>query len=114
MGTIIYLVLSLVAIGSLLAGVPFTLQYARDMVDASLWNNPVFLSVNRFMTGVWGGLFVVNLLLVLYSETGTGPVARAAGLLVYGFLVLGILFTMLYPDYFRRNHHPDGPPKPQP
>ncbi|MDD1694061.1 MAG: hypothetical protein LUQ71_05000 [Methanoregula sp.] len=104
MGIIIYLVLTLVAFGSLIAGIPFTSQYARDMVDKSLWNLPAFKSINNFMTGVWGGLFVVNLLVAMYSKFGTGPFAQAAGILVYVVLITGILFTILYPDYIRKKH----------
>jgi hypothetical protein len=102
MRVVIYFVLMLVAFGSLLAGVPFTLQYARDMTDKSRWDNPVFLSVNRFMTGAWGGIFTINLLLVTYSKTGMGSAAQAAGLLVWVFLAAGILFTLLYPEYIRK------------
>jgi hypothetical protein len=104
MGIMIYLVLSLVAFGSLFAGAPFTAQYARDMVDRSVWDTPAFKSVNRFMTGVWGGVFVVDLLLITYSKTGTGPYAPFAGILVYAVLVLGLLFTIYYPEYFRKKH----------
>jgi hypothetical protein len=104
MHIIIYGVLMLVAFGSLLLGVPFTVQYARDMVDKSLWENPVFVSINQLMTGVWGGIFAINLALVTYSKFGAGPAAQAAGLLVWGFLILGILFTLLYPEYFRKKH----------
>ena len=109
MQIVIYLVLALVAFGSILAGVPFTSQYARDMVDKSVWDTPVFKSINRFMTGVWGGVFVADLLLATYAKTGTGPYAPEAGMLVYGVLVLGILFTILYPDYYRKKHPRTAP-----
>ena len=110
MRIVIYFVLMLVAFGSLIAGVPFTLQYARDMVDKSRWDNPAFQSVNRFMTGVWGGIFLLNLILVTYSKIGVGSAARAAGLLVWGFLIIGIIFTMLYPEYLRKKLPFDAPP----
>ena len=102
MGMIIYLVLALVAFGSILAGVPFTVQYAREMVDESRWDHPVFKSVNVFMTGVWGSLFVINLVLVVYAKYGSGFAARVAGMAVYAVLVLGIAFTVLYPEYIRK------------
>jgi hypothetical protein len=102
MTIIIYLVLSLVAFGSLIVGVPFTIQYARDMVDPSRWDHPVFLSVNAFTTGVWGSLFVVNLALVTYAKFGTGVAAQVAGMAIYGVLALGLAFTILYPEYLRK------------
>jgi hypothetical protein len=54
MGMLMYAVLSLVTFGSVLAKTPFTLQYARKMVDRVLWENPVFIRVNVLMTGFWG------------------------------------------------------------
>ena len=101
MSIIIYLVLALVAFGSLLAGVPFTIQYAKDMVDQSRWDHPVFRSVNVFMTGVWGSLFVLNLALVTYAKFGSGITAQIAGVAIYAVLILGIAFTILYPEYLR-------------
>jgi hypothetical protein len=114
MRVVIYFVLMLVAFVSLIAGVPFTVQYARDMVDKSRWETPGFKSVNRLMTGVWGGVFAVNFLLVTYSKIGEGPAAQVAGLLVWGFLLLGIVFTMVYPEYIRKKHPWDAPPKTDP
>jgi len=110
MSIVIYLVLALVAFGSLLAGVPFTIQYARDMVDKSRWDHPLFKSVNVFMTGVWGSLFVLNLVLVTYAKFGSGFAARVAGVAIYAVLVLGIAFTILYPEYFRKKHQADARP----
>ena len=60
MGMLIYAALAAVTFGSILAKIPFTLQYARDMVDRALWENPVFIRVNVLMTGVWGGIFAIN------------------------------------------------------
>jgi hypothetical protein len=34
--------------------VPFTEQYARDTVDRQYWHSPVFRSVNRRISAVWG------------------------------------------------------------
>ncbi|MDO9324268.1 MAG: hypothetical protein Q7T80_04840 [Methanoregula sp.] len=109
MSIIIYLVLSLIAFGSLLAGVPFTIQYARDMVDKSRWDHPVFKSVNVFMTCVWGCLFVLNLAFVTYAKFGEGFSARVAGVAIYGVLVLGIAFTMLYPEYLKKKQQVNAP-----
>ena len=114
MNIIIYLVLTLVAFGSIIAGNPFTSQYARDMIDKSLWEHPAFKSINLLMSSVWGCLFAVNLSLVTYAKFGTGPAAQAAGMLIYGVLVIGILFTVFYPEYIRKNHPFPVPPKTSP
>ena len=104
MSVIIYLVLSVVAFGSLLAGVPFTVQYARDMVDASRWDNPVFISGNVVMTAVWGCVFVVNLAISLYAEFSSGPLAQVAGMAHLVVLALGLLFTIWYPEYIQKKN----------
>ena len=44
MGMLIYAALAAVTFGSILADIPFTLQYAREMVDRALWEN-------RFLSG---------------------------------------------------------------
>jgi hypothetical protein len=108
MSIVIYLVLALVAFGSLVAGVPFTIQYARDMVDKSRWDHPLFKSVNVFMTGVWGSLFVLNLALVTYAKFGDGFSAQIAGKAIYAVLVLGIAFTIMYPEYLRKKQQADA------
>jgi hypothetical protein len=109
MGILIYLILALVAFGSILAGVPFTIQYARDMVDKSRWDHPVFRSVNVTMTGVWGSLFVINLALVTYAKFGSGVFAQLAGMAIYAVLVLGIVFTVLYPAYILKKQQAGAP-----
>ncbi len=47
------LVLGLVMLVSALF-VPFTEQYARETVDRRYWKSPVFRSVNRRISAVWG------------------------------------------------------------
>jgi hypothetical protein len=38
---------------------PFTLQYAREQVDAQYWSSPLFISTNRLITAVWAAAFAV-------------------------------------------------------
>lgn len=104
-GILIYAVLAAVAFGSILAGKPFTQQYAREMVDRTVWENPVFIRVNVLMTGVWGGVFVINLLLnyLVLAAPGLG---RAASLLTYVVLIAGIVFTIWYPKHLRKKQPP--------
>jgi hypothetical protein len=51
-------VLSLLVFGSLWF-VPFTEEYAREMVPREHWNSPRFTAVNRRLTVLWGGVFAV-------------------------------------------------------
>ena len=103
-GVIIYAVLAGVTFGSILAGIPFTLQYAREMVAPALWENPAFLRVNLLMTGTWGTLFVINLGLSYLVLAGPVIPGRIAMILTYAVLVSGILFTLWYPRYIQKKH----------
>ncbi len=101
---VIYLVLTLLAFGSLLAGVPFTIQYAKDMVDKSRWDHPAFKSVNILMTSVWGVVFLINLALATYAKFGAGSFASVAGGAHLVVLAIGLVFTIWYPDYIQKKN----------
>jgi len=103
-GVLINAVLAGVTLGSILAGVPFTLQYAREMVDPAHHGTPVFLSVNRLMTGVWGGVFTVNALLNYLALVLPTTAGRVSSLLTYLFLAAGIVFTLWYPGHIRKKY----------
>jgi hypothetical protein len=51
-------VLALLVFGSLLF-VPFTEEYAREMVPREYWHSKQFKQVNRKLTALWGGVFLV-------------------------------------------------------
>jgi hypothetical protein len=50
--------LALLVFASLLF-VPFTEEYARERVPQHYWNSPRFKAVNRRLTAIWGGIFLV-------------------------------------------------------
>jgi len=50
--------LALIAFGSLLF-VPFTEQYAREQVPREAWSSARFKSINRQITVLWGGTFLL-------------------------------------------------------
>jgi len=104
MGVVVYAVLAAVTFGSMAVGLPFTLQYARAMVDRSLWEKPGFIRVNQIMTGVWGAAFAINLLLSYFVLTVPGFPGGMATLLTYGVLAAGIVFTLWYPGHVRRRY----------
>lgn len=54
--------LLLIVCASLVAGRPFTLQYARDGAPPEIWEHPRFLAVNRRITLVWAAAFAVLVL----------------------------------------------------
>jgi len=101
MGIFIYLTLATVSFGSIIIGMPFTLQYARRMVDKALWEHPRFRHVNVFMTTVWGLVFLINL-----AISGAVLVLPEFTLLFQIFtwiaLICGVAFTIIYPGYARK------------
>jgi hypothetical protein len=104
MGMLIYAALAAVTFGSILAKTPFTLQYAREMVDRTLWESPAFIRVNVLMTGVWGGVFTINLALGYLAFAYPHSVGGIAPPLTYLALIAGIIFTIWYPGYIRKKH----------
>ncbi|MGA2918014.1 hypothetical protein [Methanoregula sp.] len=106
MGMLIYAAFAAVTFGSILAKIPFTLQYAREMVDRTLWENPVFIRVNVLMTGVWGGIFVINLTLNYLTFAYPHTAGGIAPPLTYLVLIAGIIFTIWYPGHIQKKHAP--------
>ncbi len=97
MGVLIYMSLAAVTFGSILFGIPFTLQYAREMVDRTLWENPGFIRVNILMTGVWGLVFAVNAILNCVALLNPERFGWIAVPITYLVLVAGIIFTLYVP-----------------
>ena len=104
MGMLIYAALAAVTFGSILAKTPFTLQYAREMVNENLWENPAFIWVNVLMTGVWGGIFVINLALSYLTFAYPYSAGWITSPLTYLVLIAGIIFTIWYPGYIQKKN----------
>jgi hypothetical protein len=101
MGTFIYTALAAVSFVSIISRTPFTVQYARTMVDKALWDHPLFLKVNVFMTGVWGTIFLINLILsvaIVYLPVYTIFLQP----LTWIVLISGVVFTVMYPRRIRK------------
>jgi hypothetical protein len=80
---------------------PFTLDYAREHVDPSLWHTSQFITTNRVITSVWGLAFTVNAILawgkmkqLIFSELGYEVIA-------YTLLIGAAVFTNWYPKFTR-------------
>jgi all-trans-retinol 13,14-reductase len=52
MTLLVNVTLMTIAWGSLLAGAPFTIQYAREQVPPELWRSPVFIRINQYIAAV--------------------------------------------------------------
>lgn len=68
LGEVSNITLTVVIIASMIARMPFTMQYAREQVEARFWHTPTFLRINYAITGVWAASFVLASLAGLYGE----------------------------------------------
>ncbi|MFJ3233957.1 hypothetical protein [Streptomyces sp. NPDC086787] len=117
-GEVSNIALVLIAFGSMAAGAPFTLPYARERVDPAHWGTPAFLRANQVVTGVWGAAFLVAAIsggygiLVLHNPNNlwTGWIIQALA------IVAAARFTEWYPEAVRARARRDsgrpgaGPP----
>jgi hypothetical protein len=74
---------------------PFTEHYARKYAPRDLWENPVFIAINRIMTYTWAGIFGVCILLSLYPSVITRAIVPLT--LIIG---VGFPFNKRFPDYY--------------
>ena len=96
------LTLAGMAWGTLIAGSPFTYQYAREDWPRETWDNPIFIATNQIITGVWGVIFLVNaglaVLCLSFPHLNILLNAVAANILIG----LGIAFSSLFPKWYPR------------
>ncbi len=74
---------------------PFTCHYAKKYAPEAVWNNPVFLRINRIMTYAWAGIFAFSALLSLYPSVITRAVVPV-GII----LCVGLPFNLRFPDFY--------------
>ena len=100
-GLLVHLLLASIAWGSLLAGTPFTLQYARESVPRERWQTPGFVRSNQLITGVWGSDFILQALVLQWQAAKGGMLASVFSV---SFSALAIAFTLWYPERARRQY----------
>jgi hypothetical protein len=70
-----HIALTLIVLGSILLGHPFTESYARETVPREYWHTPQFHQTNRIISAAWGLAFVVgSISLVIAANTDSRPV----------------------------------------
>jgi uncharacterized membrane protein len=109
MSLLVNLTLTAIAWGSLVAGTPFTIQYAREQVAPEFWHAPMFVRINQYITFVWGLDFALSALVSLYREMSgdSGFAAKYAWVL---FSLGAVLFTTHFPAWYRAHAHRPAPP----
>ncbi len=84
-----------IAVLSLVAGRPFTAQYARETAAYEALSTPSFLKANYVITGVWVAVFAVTFAASLFAAMTTLP-HWLERLVVYAALTAGFGFTLWY------------------
>ncbi|MFZ2529218.1 MAG: hypothetical protein WAX14_16435 [Rhodococcus sp. (in: high G+C Gram-positive bacteria)] len=102
-GEIANITLVLIAVGSMVARVPFTIQYAREQVDPQYWNSPRFLRTNYMITGVWALAFLVAAVAGWYGDAvlHDSDNVWTGWVIQIGAMVAAIKFSAWYPDRVR-------------
>jgi len=93
------------ALGSwitILMGKPFTLDYAREHTDPSLWNSSAFIRTNVVITSAWASVFTVNAILAWGKMTQFILPQWGYEVTSYFLLIVTAAFTTWYPDHCRR------------
>lgn len=93
--------LALIAFGSLLV-VPFTEQYAREMVSPAVWLSAGFRHTNRLFTAVWGAVFTA----MAASHVIAGAIDSTRAQTIFNWAVpIALVIAMLrWMDSYRMAH----------
>jgi hypothetical protein len=89
----------LVSLGSIVMRAPFTLQYAREVVDAETAKLPGFLRANYIITWAWTGaalLMMVGNIALIYVP---GLPLWSSLLIAFAARNSAVYFTKWYPEY---------------
>jgi hypothetical protein len=93
-----------IALASILLRFPFTLQYAREVVDAETAKLPDFLRANYIITWAWTGAVLLmmagNIALIYVPEL---PLWSSL-LIAFAARISAVYFTKWYPEYRRAKY----------
>lgn len=94
--------LAAMAWGTLLAGSPFTYQYAREDWPPVYWKDPLFRRTNGIITAVWGLVFSINTLLGVAGLLRPEARLWLAVVLPNLGLAAAVVFSVLFPRWYPR------------
>jgi hypothetical protein len=102
-GEVANIALLVIALGSILIRMPFTLQYAREDTPEEYWHTPEFLRVNYLIAWVWVAAFAIEAASGFYGDAvlhdsnnlWTGWIVQTLP------LIIAAQFTIWYPNRLR-------------
>ncbi len=100
-GDLSNVLIMLIALGSIVVGKPFTVQYAHETIAPEHWETERFKRLNYVVTWAWVGAFALT---AFVGFLGDGPLKQPDNLwtnwiVQIAALILALRFTEWYPDY---------------
>lgn len=90
-----------IALASIAIRLPFTLQHAREVVDAETARLPHFLRTNYILTWVWSAAFVLMLVADMVAIYLPSTPLWACAAIAFAARNTAIYFTKWYPKHVR-------------
>lgn len=90
-----------IALTSLAIRLPFTLQYARELVEPEILAQPRFLRTNYILTSVWAAAFVLMLLADIVAVYWPGLPLWSCAAIAFAARNAAVCFTQWYPKRVR-------------
>lgn len=81
---------------------PFTMEYAKEHTEPSLWNSPIFVRTNMLLTAAWGTTFTINALLAWGKMEHLFLTESAYEIISYTLMLGTAGFTTWYPGHIRQ------------
>ncbi|HEX4128004.1 MAG TPA: hypothetical protein VHX67_10535 [Acidimicrobiales bacterium] len=85
--------LTLIVLGSVAIGRPFTESYAKETVPKEVWGTPQFRAVNRSISLVWGLAFLLGTISLIVAGSVTGRPFLLRILIPFGALAWAYSYT---------------------
>ncbi|CEH31250.1 hypothetical protein AM501_10935 [Aneurinibacillus migulanus] len=99
----IYLILAISTVLSICSSQPFTLQYAKETTPEAVWSHPLFLTINRVLTGVWASLFSLSTLFAILTALRILPLE--IGIVTANiWSIIGVAANMILPKYMQQRY----------
>ena len=93
-----------ISLASLVSRKPFTLQYAREMVDAETAQLPGFLRANYIITWAWTGAFVLMMIANVLTIYVPGWPLWSGIVIAFAARNSAVYFTKWYPQHRRAKY----------
>ena len=90
-----------IALGSIAIRLPFTMQYAREVVDAETSKLPRFVRTNYILTWVWSAAFVLMLVADIVSIYLPSMPLWVCAATAFAARNSAVYFTRWYPKHVR-------------